>query len=150
MKDLRPMSVLIVEDEALIAMELQMLVEDAGHAVTGWATNGDEAHATVRRGPVDLALVDVHLADGASGAQLAAELGHCGIPVLFMTANAKRIPEDFVGALGVLAKPYTSQSVIATLGYLHVGVLDPPPPSSSLPTGLTLSPAFAERWASIG
>ena len=149
MSDLRPLSVLIVEDEALIAMELQLLVEDAGHALTGWATDSEEATAIVERYPVDLALVDVHLADGPTGARLAANLGRRGIPVVFMTANAKRIPEDFVGALGVLAKPYTSGSVIAALGYLHVGVLNPPPPSV-LPTGLTLSPDFAMRWASAG
>ena len=146
MKSLRPLSILIVEDEALIAMELQLLVVDAGHALVGWATNRQEASAMVQRFAVDLALLDVHLADGPTGESIAAEYRQRGIAVLFMTANAKRIPEDFVGALGVLSKPYTSQAVIAALDYVQWGVLDPPPPPS-LPSGLTLSPAFAQRWA---
>ena len=149
MKTLRPLSVLIVEDEALIAMELQLLVEDAGHALAGWATTREEAGMIAETCAVDLALVDVHLADGVSGTHLAAELRERKVQVLFMTANAKRLPEDFAGALGVLAKPYTSGSVIAALDYLQMGVLDPPP-SLRLPMGLTLSPAFAERWSAVG
>ena len=35
--------ILIVEDEALLAMELEALVEEAGHCVAGWATSSDEA-----------------------------------------------------------------------------------------------------------
>ncbi|TIU19091.1 MAG: response regulator, partial [Mesorhizobium sp.] len=42
-----PLKVLIVEDEALLAMELESLVQDAGHSVVGWATSLAEAREVV-------------------------------------------------------------------------------------------------------
>jgi hypothetical protein len=44
-----------------------------------------------------------------------------GVTVLFMTANAKRIPEDFAGAWGVIAKPYTERGVREALSYVMAG-----------------------------
>ena len=143
--DLNPLSILVVEDEALVAMQLQFLIEDTGHSVAGWATDIDEAHAILARCGADLALVDIHLADGPTGTQLAEHLLDLDIPVVFMTANAKRLPDDFVGAIGIIAKPYTANSITAVIAYLHHGVRNPPP-SDDLPSGLKLSPAFTERW----
>lgn len=144
-----PLSVLVVEDQALVAMQLSFLIEDAGHTVGGWATDPEEAHGILRQAQIDVALVDIHLADGPTGVELATYIGDLEIPVLFMTANAKRVPADFVGAIGVLAKPFTASSVTAMLGYIHDGVRAPPP-ASSLPTGLVLSPAYIERWKAKG
>ena len=145
MSELNPLSVLIVEDQALVAMELQFLIEDAGHDVVAWATDMEEARSALERSSADLALVDIHLADGATGTQLASHLRDRGIPVVFMTANAKRVPQEFAGAVGIIAKPYTANSVMAALAYLHAGVRNPPP-ASDLPHGLQLSPMFLERW----
>ncbi len=147
MTEYRPLAVLVVEDEALVAMQLQMLIEDTGHDVAGWACDLDEARRIVERLRPDLALVDMHLADGPTGAEVAAHLRERDIPVVFMTANAKRVPVGFVGAIGIIAKPYTAASVRSALSYLHSGVRNPPP-GGSLPAGLTLSPSFSERWAS--
>lgn len=141
-----PLSVLVVEDEALIAMELQMLIEDSGHTVAGWATDLAEAYTILDHAGADLAFVDVHLADGPTGTRLAEDLRARDIPVVFMTANAKRVPEDFVGAIGIMAKPYSATSVAAALTYLHAGVRNPPP-DYELPPGLQLSPAYTEQWA---
>jgi two-component system, response regulator PdtaR len=50
--------------------------------------------------------------DGPTGIEVARRLSRNGrTVVLFMTANAKRIPEDFAGACGVIAKPYTERGV---------------------------------------
>jgi response regulator of citrate/malate metabolism len=141
-----PLSVLIVEDQAIVAMELQFLVEDAGHEVAGWATDLEEAYSLLKKATVDLALVDVHLADGPTGTSLAAYLRDIGVRVVFMTANAKRVPPDFVGAVGILAKPYTANSVKSALTYIHAGVRNPPP-RAELPNGFRLSPVFSELWA---
>ena len=143
-----PLSVLVVEDQALVAMQLSLLIEDAGHTVGGWATDPEEAHGILQQAQIDVALVDIHLADGPTGLKLATYIGGLDIPVLFMTANAKRVPEDFVGAIGVLAKPFTASSVTAVLGYVHDGVRAPPP-ATSLPVGLTLSPTYLERWKAM-
>ena len=148
MSEHRPLSVLVVEDQALLALELQCLIEDAGHSVAGCACRFAEAAAIVNASPEppDLAFVDVHLADGVTGTMIAAHLQALGVAVVYMTANVKRLPPDFAGAVGVMAKPYTSTSVLAALDFLHLGVRDPPPPHA-LPPGLRLSPHYAESWA---
>ncbi len=149
MSEHRPLSVLVVEDQALLALELQYLIEDAGHCVVGCASRFAEAAAIVDGSlePPDLAFVDIHLADGVTGTAIAAHLQAHGVAVVYMTANVKRIPPDFAGAVGVMAKPYSSTSVLAALDFLHLGVRNPPPPSHAMPAGLRLSPRYAESWA---
>jgi hypothetical protein len=62
-----------------------------------------------------------------------------------LTANPKRIPEHFAGAVGVIAKPYTTGGVKAALRYLYEAVRAPPP-VAALPVGFTLSPRFRAIW----
>lgn len=140
--------VLIVEDEALLAMELEGLVEDAGHEVVGWATSAAQAREMIDRIDADIAFVDIHLTDGPTGvgvAEYAARKKRS--MVIFMTANPKRIPPNFAGAVGVIAKPYTMNGLVSALRYLEQGVRRPPP-SATRPVGFTLSPQFAIDWAS--
>lgn len=142
-----PLKVLIVEDEALLAMELESLVEDAGHSVVGWATSSAEARAMVDTLEADIAFVDVHLTDGPTGVSVAEYIAaRKSSMVVFMSANPKRIPESFCGAIGVIAKPYTMNGLMAALRYLQEGVRRPPP-VSALPVGFTLSPTFSLDWA---
>ena len=142
-----PLRVLIVEDEALLAMELEGLVEDAGHKVVGWATSSDEAREMVDRTAADLAFVDVHLDDGPTGVRVADYIRERhGSMVVFLTANPKRIPEHFAGAIGVIAKPYTMNGLLTALRYLHEGVRRPPP-TTALPAGFFLSPDYSRQWA---
>ncbi len=118
----KPLRILIVEDEFLIALELECLLQDAGHDVVGIAASSSEANALARDLSPDLAFVDIHLADGLTGIDVARNLsGEHGVTVLFMTANAKRIPEDFAGAWGVIAKPYTERGVREALAYVMAG-----------------------------
>lgn len=144
----RPLNILIVEDEAILAMELENLLEDAGHVTVGWATCLSEAEELIHDISADLALVDVHLSDGLTGIEVADLFRRThAATVVFMTANPKLIPEDFVGALGVIAKPYTSSGVMAMLDYLREGI-SAPPPSSRQPNGLVLAPEYRTAWAS--
>ncbi len=133
--------VLIVEDEAL----LQMQLEEAGHIVAGCASSSREALELAAREIADLALVDVHLADGPTGADVGRTFAENGVAVVFLTANAKRIPDDFCGAIGVIGKPYTQASLQEALGFL-VAVVRRPPPRPPVPLCLTLAPHIAERW----
>lgn len=143
----QPLKVLIVEDEVILAVELEYLVAATGAQPVGHAMTSPEAVALAVETRPDLALVDVHLADGPTGIDAAREMtSHCGAIVLFITANLKRLPEDFAGACGVMSKPYSEHGVRAAIrfidGCLRVGhALEPPP------TGLILSPAFARRWS---
>jgi CheY-like chemotaxis protein len=111
--------ILIVEDEILIALELESLLQDAGHEVVGVAASSDEALGLGAESRPDLAFVDIHLADGPTGVEVARSLAReHGIMVLFMTANAKRIPDGFTDAHGVIAKPYTERGVQQALDYV--------------------------------
>ncbi len=142
-----PLSILVVEDHALVAMELEAIIEAAGHVSAGWAMSASEADALVAALPElpDLALVDVNLGDGPSGIDVAQRLRDHDVEVVFMTANAKRLAEDMHGAIGIMAKPYSSRAVHAALSYLHDGVRDPPP-AVALPSGLVLSPRYERHW----
>jgi len=123
----KPLRILIVEDEILIALELESLLQDLGHEVVGMAASSEEALALGQKLRPDLAFVDVHLADGPTGVDVARSLSmNHRVTVLFMTANAKRIPEDFAGAWGVIAKPYTERGVREALSYVMAGQLREP------------------------
>ena len=141
-----PLRVLIIEDEALLAMELEFLVEDAGHCVAGWATSSAEARDLINNVQADIAFVDVHLLDGPTGIDVATYIVETKRSmVVFLTANPKRLPDNLAGAVGVIAKPYTLNGLMAALQYLQEGVRRPPP-VSAFPVGFTLSPHFATEW----
>jgi CheY-like chemotaxis protein len=117
----RSLRILIVEDEILIALELESLLQDAGHEVVAIAASSKDAIALGQRMCPDLAFVDIHLTDGPTGVNAARRLRELGATVLFMTANAKRIPEDCAGASGVIGKPYTERGVHQALAYVLGG-----------------------------
>ena len=118
--------ILIIEDEILIALELESLLQDEGYDAVGIA--GSRAEATslaqdlaAQEIAPDLALVDIHLADGPTGIDVARGLVDDGVKVLFMSANTKRLPEDMVGACGAIAKPYTERIVRSAIRYVLDG-----------------------------
>ncbi|NAZ38150.1 response regulator [Rubellimicrobium sp. CFH 75288] len=128
-----PLRVLVVEDEALLAFALQEELEEAGHEVVGRAATSAEAIGLARQARPDLALVDVHLLDGPTGVEAGRAIGEAGTVVLFMTANVKRIPADFAGAAGVIAKPYSASGLASALAFVGAaldGGATPPPPWS--------------------
>ena len=90
-------SVLIIEDEPLIALDIQTLVEQLGHEVTTIArTHAEAVRAAVKRRP-GLILADIQLADGSSGLDAVNEiLGIQEVPVIFITA----FPERFLTGQG--------------------------------------------------
>ena len=138
--------VLIVEDEALLLMQLELFLDDEGHVVVGTAVSSAEAMELALRDEADLALVDIHLADGPLGCEVGRFIAqNTRAAVVFMTANPKRIPDDFSGAVGVIAKPYTHTGMKAALAYL-VAAVSSPPPTLRKPVSLTLSPAFEREW----
>jgi CheY-like chemotaxis protein len=115
----RPLRILVVEDEALIALELECLLDDLGYVTVGVACSSQEAIALGLATHPDVALVDIHLVDGPTGVAVAQALSaDPRTTVVFMTANAKRIPDDFAGAVGVIAKPYSERVVAGALRYV--------------------------------
>ena len=147
MSAFRQLRVLIVEDEGMIAMDIETIVEDEGHEVVGWATTAIEAMSMFDDVEPDLVFVDVQLLDGTSGIDVARYMRERDWPkFVFLTANPSVIDSDLLGGIGVLSKPFTQAKLASTLRYLHNGLFDPPP-SVVRPSGLTLGPAYASVWS---
>jgi CheY-like chemotaxis protein len=84
--------VLIIEDEAIIAMDLQQLVESAGHEVIGIAASEADAVAIAERERPTLVLADVNLGHGGDGATAVERiLARHETPVIFVTAYPERL-----------------------------------------------------------
>lgn len=110
--------ILIIEDEALVAMELRFVLEDLGHEVVGTAAEAATARDIVRETDVDLALVDIHLSDGPTGIELGRDLAQQeNVTVLYMTANPGMVRGGVAGTLGVLSKPTDERAVKTAVDY---------------------------------
>lgn len=139
-----PLTVLIVEDEVLLAAELSHLVGEAGCRDVGHAMSANEAIDLTARLRPELVLVDVHLRDGPTGVEVTRHIvKDCGAVALFMTANVTRLPADYAGACGVIGKPYSEHAVRAALKFLMVCLRDDVAPGLP-PVGLELAPAWAD------
>lgn len=85
-------SVLIIEDEPLIAMQLEDVVLGLGHHVAGTATTHVQAVAAARNERPGLVLADIQLADGSSGLDAVADiLDDIDVPVIFITAYPEKL-----------------------------------------------------------
>ena len=139
--------ILIVEDEILLAIELEYVLQELGHKIVGIAASSADAMALAVKTQPDLALVDIHLNDGPTGVAVATALADMGdTRVVFMSANINRIPNDYAGAVGYIGKPYTENGLRSAIAYLREGIFNPPPDGSK-PNSLVLSPTFASAWA---
>jgi DNA-directed RNA polymerase specialized sigma24 family protein/CheY-like chemotaxis protein len=110
-------SVLIIEDEPIIALDIESMVRELGHEVTGVARTHREAVAMVKARPPGLVLADIQLADGSSGLDAVNEiLTTLDTPVIFITAFPERLltgekPEPAF----LVTKPFRPETVKATI-----------------------------------
>ena len=141
------LKVLIVEDEVVLAVELEQVLAEMGHRVVGHAMASRDAVELAAREMPDLALIDMHLFDGPTGADTARVLARdFKTAVLFMTANPTHIPQDFALACGVVSKPYTDHGLRSVVGFLAECLKDGRA-ARSIPAALTLAPEYKQRWA---
>jgi len=109
--------VLIIEDEALIAQDIEFIARDLGHQVIGIARTHKEAVELARGKRPGLILADIQLADGSSGLNAVNEmLQTFDCPVIFITAFPERLltgerPEPAF----LISKPYKVDTVKATI-----------------------------------
>lgn len=106
--------IMIIEDEAIIAMDIHSIVTGMGHRVTGNARTRDAAVALGQKDRPDLILADIQLADGSSGIDAVNELLQIlgDVPVIFITAFPQRLltgerPEPAF----LITKPYSEEQV---------------------------------------
>ena len=106
--------VMIIEDEAIIAMDIHSIVSEMGHNITGIARTRDAAVELGARDKPDLILADIQLADNSSGIDavndILAQFGD--IPTIFITAFPERLlTGDKPEPAFLIAKPYSEEQV---------------------------------------
>lgn len=110
-------NVMIIEDEPIIAADIEALVEELGHRVDSISTTRDEAVAAAAKTKPGLVLADVQLADGSSGIDAVHDiLGDMNVPVIFITAFPERLltgerPEPTY----LISKPFQPNNVKAAI-----------------------------------
>ena len=107
--------VLVVEDEIFVAIEIEHVIEEMGLTPIGIAA--DERSALSLAEDADVALVDLNLQDGPTGARIGRKLAQHGVTVVFMTANPSQLGDGVPGTVGVLPKPVTDRDLRATVAY---------------------------------
>lgn len=107
-------NVLIVEDEFLVALQLEDILTDAGHRVVGIAP--DQASVARLEERPEVALVDLNLRDGPSGPAIARQLAErFGTIIVYVTANPAQIGTPAPTAVGVVQKPFSQQAILAAV-----------------------------------
>ena len=110
-------SVLIIEDEPLISMQLEDLVASLGHEIYGTAATRTQAQEIVANGNPGLVLADIQLADGSSGLDAVDDILAIGsVPVIFITAFPERLlTGDRPEPTYLVTKPFDERTVRAAI-----------------------------------
>ena len=104
-------SILIVEDEPLIAMMLEDFLESLGHVVVATCESVEEALEKVDAGGFDVAIIDVQLKDGKHVWPVADRLSEAGKPFVLATGGHVEPPPPQHASAPVLSKPYTIDAI---------------------------------------
>ena len=109
--------IMIIEDEPLIAMDIEQLVTELGHKVTGIARTHNEAVELFESSSPKMVLADIQLADGSSGIDAVNDiLKTADIPVIFITAFPERLlTGDRPEPAFLITKPFNPEQVKALI-----------------------------------
>ena len=141
------LKVLIVEDDLMLADFAEEILVEQGYAVSGIARTVADAVALARQSRPDLIILDLRLADGGLGTEVAAQLACSGRPGnLYVTGNMSQVV--LTNGDGCLAKPYRSADLLRSLeivaGIVATGKAQPP-----LPPGFQLLHPAANSQAAL-
>jgi two-component SAPR family response regulator len=127
--------VLVVEDDGLLAMDMQTMLSEAGHRTLGPVASATEAVDLVKNTSPDLALVDIGLRDGQVGAALARYLlWRWNVHSIFITGNTQRATSHQDAALGLLRKPFTRSDLLKSIA-LAKAMMAGTVPTLNVPAG---------------
>jgi DNA-binding response OmpR family regulator len=113
------MRILIVEDNALLAFMIEDALSAAGHEVFGPAGELADAIGLAIEFRPELAIVDIDLADHASGVEIARDLSRShGVPSLFSSGQVETARLHTDVALGILCKPYSPETIVRAVAIL--------------------------------
>lgn len=126
------MQILIVEDDAILALMTAEALTIFGYRISGPAHTVDEALQIAAKEKIDLAFVDINLAGHDEGIELARELrARYGIRALFLSGQVVVARSNHDAALGLLAKPYLLEDLNRSIQYVqaYMDGKNPPPPA---------------------
>lgn len=112
---MKPVRILIVEDEAIVAMDIQARLEQRGYAIAGMAATGEDAIRLAAQARPDLVLMDIRLRGEMDGITAASQIRErFRLPVIFLTAHAEettlqraKVAEPF----GYILKPFEEREL---------------------------------------
>ncbi|HWH17771.1 MAG TPA: response regulator [Allosphingosinicella sp.] len=104
-------SILIIEDEPLIAMMLEDFLDSLGHKVVGTCETVEDAMVKIDEGGFEVAIVDVHLKNGEHVWPVADRLVEEGVPFILATGGHIEPPPAAHADAPVLTKPYTIDAI---------------------------------------
>ena len=110
----RAMRILIVEDEPLIAFEVEQTLTDAGFEIVGVAARVEEALAMIDDGALDAAVLDANL-NRVSAAPIAIALTARGLPFIVTTGYTREQLPDGFKAWALIEKPCLPEQIIEAL-----------------------------------
>ena len=111
---------LIVEDNALFALEVEMLIHHLGYEILKVVDNSEEALEVVAYTPPDIILMDIDIEGNLNGVEVAEKIRHRGIPILFMTSlKDKKLYEQAkqTALVGYLIKPFDEISLQSAIEF---------------------------------
>ncbi len=111
-------TLMIVEDEALVAMVLRDELQGAGYKILNLTDRQDEALEEAKAEKPHLALVNIRLAGRDDGIELSEHLKALGIPVLLISGQVSRARSAKTVAIGSMPKPYDAAEMVLAVAYL--------------------------------
>ena len=126
------LKVLIAEDDLLIAGMIEEALVEHGYEVCGIARTVAEGIALGRLHKPDLAILDMRLADGGLGTDIACQLVHARLGILYATGNVSQVLRTVAEGDACISKPYRSKDLLRALdivaGIISTGIASPPFP----------------------
>ncbi len=111
--------ILIVEDDLIIASDIEMILTEAGYNVVGIATNYDDALSTIASNKPDLILLDINLESDADGVIVAEDINRkFHIPFIFLTSNTDPLTINRVkrtNPAGFIVKPFNEKDILTNI-----------------------------------
>lgn len=117
-KDIEPKTILILEDEMIIAKSIKSYIEKIGYKVAGIAQNGQDAISIAKEKKPSLAILDIVIDGDMDGIETAKEFIKLNIPFLYLTAygdakTRQRANENY--PLGYIIKPFNDKVISNTI-----------------------------------
>jgi response regulator of citrate/malate metabolism len=111
--------ILIVEDDPFVAIMIEDYLTILGRQIAGYAENVHGALAKIAALDIDAAILDVHLADGATSEAVATALRSANIPFIVTTGAPERVISDAFKGVPFLPKPFTLAALTQALTALR-------------------------------